>query len=422
MSEFTELTVSVTKSLSKEEKKNFGFFATPQSHVNTLCDTVLDYAAQSGITIRSILEPSCGTCEMVNRIDQKIHGTNITAIEYNHTIYHAITRLGAVSFRNNNVHIVNADFLKYNADCSEKFDLVFGNPPYFVCKKEDVPPQYRKYVSGRPNIFGIFIVHSIEMLNAGGILAFIIPKSFLNSAYYAGIRERIVQTCRIVQIRDYSKTGGKFIDTDQSTIAFIVQKWGPIPDPRNRMCDYSLQIGPHCVFSEDARELKTLLAGATTLDDIGFKVRTGQIVWNEHKDILCDDASQTLLVYNTNISKHNTLEPKHFKNDEKGQYIRREGNTGPVLVVNRGNGNSTYKLNWALIDGTSYSNPYLIENHLNEIIPKTEMKKEDLLLCYNKIMQSFRNPKTQQFIDLFLGNGGLSKTELETIFPIYLNE
>jgi hypothetical protein len=33
---------------------------------------------------------------------------------------------------------------------------------------------------------------------------------------------------------------------------------------------------------------------------------------------------------------------------------------------------------------------------------------------------SFKNPKTQIFIDLFLGNNGLSKTELETIFPIYL--
>ena len=36
-----------------------------------------------------------------------------------------------------------------------------------------------------------------------------------------------------------------------------------------------------------------------------------------------------------------------------------------------------------------------------------------------KILSSFKNQKTQQFIDLFLGNNGLSKTELESIFPIY---
>jgi hypothetical protein len=47
------------------------------------------------------------------------------------------------------------------------------------------------------------------------------------------------------------------------------------------------------------------------------------------------------------------------------------------------------------------------------------MEKKALLEIYNKVVNSFKNPKTQRFIDLFLGNNGLSKTELETIFPIY---
>jgi hypothetical protein len=64
--------------------------------------------------------------------------------------------------------------------------------------------------------------------------------------------------------------------------------------------------------------------------------------------------------------------------------------------------------------------PYLIENHLNEIYPIKQIKKQSLIILFNKIIQSFENHKTQQFIELFLGNNGLSKTELETIFPIYL--
>jgi hypothetical protein len=47
------------------------------------------------------------------------------------------------------------------------------------------------------------------------------------------------------------------------------------------------------------------------------------------------------------------------------------------------------------------------------------MEKKALLEIYNKVVNSFKTPKTQRFIDLFLGNNGLSKTELETIFPIY---
>jgi hypothetical protein len=82
------------------------------------------------------------------------------------------------------------------------------------------------------------------------------------------------------------------------------------------------------------------------------------------------------------------------------------------LVVNRGNGNSKYKLAYAFIE----SGPYLIENHLNEIYDPTGTNSK----MYEKIINSFKNPKTQLFIDMYLGNNGLSKTELETIFPIYL--
>ena len=44
------------------------------------------------------------------------------------------------------------------------YDLIIGNPPYFVCKKESIPKQYLKHISGRPNMFGLFILHSLSKL------------------------------------------------------------------------------------------------------------------------------------------------------------------------------------------------------------------------------------------------------------------
>jgi hypothetical protein len=64
--------------------------------------------------------------------------------------------------------------------------------------------------------------------------------------------------------------------------------------------------------------------------------------------------------------------------------------------------------------------PYLIENHLNEIYSSKKISKDELLAKYKTITDSFANPKTKKFIEMFLGNNGLSKTELETIFPIYI--
>ena len=169
------------------------------------------------------------------------------------------------------------------------------------------------------------------------------------------------------------------------------------------------------IFTNDSTRLKEIFVSSTTIEKVGLAVRTGQIVWNQVKNELTDNEDDTILIYNSNISKDNKFEIKEFKNDEKKQYINRDGRIDPVLVVNRGNGNSDYKLNYAIIK----SGPFLIENHLNEIYSPKKMKHNDLLELYEKIIKSFENPKTKKFIEIFLGNNSLSKTELETIFPIY---
>ena len=403
--QYSELSLNITKSVSKSEKKEFGIFITPRTIIEQLVKQVLTYIAPNSIT--KILEPSCGTCEIINYCDSVFENVIIDGIEYNDTIYQHIKNM---KFKNI-VLLTHCDFMEFNAITN--YDLIIGNPPYFVCKKTDMPSKYHSFCVGRPNIFGLFIIHSLSLLKTGGVLAFVIPKSFLNSLYYAPIRNYIKETCQILDIIDFGKVN-EFIDTDQATFGLIIQKYtAPIISD----CKFSLKLNSGFIFATDTLKLKQLLESSTTLEKMGLKVRTGQIVWNEHKEELTDNKDDTLLIYNTNISKDNKLEIKKFKNDAKGQYIKLDGRIDPILLVNRGNGNSAYKLNYAILTNEG---PYLIENHLNEIYSPTNMSKEELLTIYEKITNSFKNTKTQQFIELFLGNNGLSKTELESIFPIYL--
>jgi len=254
----------------------------------------------------------------------------------------------------------------------------------------------------------------------------------LNSIYYSKIRSFFKQNCEIIEIIDFEKDN-KFIDTDQATFGLVLKKDAE-DTPYSEECKYSIKINDNYMFTSDAIVLKNIFHGSTTLEKMGLKVRTGSIVWNEHKKELTNDKEKTILIYNSNLTNTNTIELRDFeeitnkrrennkKNDkvqtpeEKRQYIDIDGRIGPVLVVNRGNGNSKYKLNYAVIT----FGPYLIENHLNEIYSPTILDKKKLIELYDTVIKSFKNPKTQLFIDLFLGNNGLSKTELETIFPIYL--
>ena len=405
-SQFSELTIEITKNLTKEEKKDHGIFITPKSIISALYSTVLAHLKNDASSIKRILEPSCGTCEIVNFCDNNLHGVEIDAIEYHSTVFDSIKDL---TFKNN-VKLYHEDFLKFKP--ASDYDLVIGNPPYFVCKKSDVPLEYSEYIHGRPNIFGVFILRSLALTRPGGIIALIIPKSFLNSLYYSKIRNYIKQTCSIIKIDDYSSLND-FIDTDQSTFGLVLQKNTEEVEPTE--CKYSMLFNGNFMFTNNSSELREIFEGATTIEKMGLKVRTGQVVWNEVKDELTNNEADAVLIYNTNISKDNKLELKKFKNDQKGQYINRDGRSDPVLVVNRGNGNSAYKLNYAVISECSF----LVENHLNEIYAPEEMNSEQALKMYKKIIRSFENPKTKKFIKMFLGNNGLSKTELETIFPIY---
>ena len=406
-SQYSTLTLDITKKLTKSVKKEYGIFITPQSIITDFCQSIFQKINPD--TFKNILEPSCGTCEIVDYLCHQLPDIEIDCVEYNETIFDAIKDLKW----SNTVSFHHMDFLKFNP--TKLYNLIIGNPPYFVCKKTQIPSEFNEFISGRPNIFGLFILKSLMLLKPNGVLAFIIPRSFLNSIYYAKIRNYIKQTCNIVMIKDY--TGfNDFIDTEQSTFGLILQKREEeCLSPYD--CDYAVKLGHNFIFTPDSIQLKQVFEGSTTIEKMGLKVRTGQVVWNEHKDLLTDNEDDTLLIYNTNISKDNKLEIKKFKNDEKGQYIDKAGRIDPVLVVNRGNGNSKYKLNYAVIT----EGPYLIENHLNEIYSPTQMSKSELLELYKKITDSFKNPKTQEFIDLFLGNNGLSKTELETIFPIYIH-
>ena len=371
--QYSQFSIDITRQINRDEKKEYGIFITPKIIITKLFDAIIKYTSENGLNIQTILEPSCGTCEMVNYCDNLFNGTHIDSIEFNSKIFNHIKNL---TFKNN-VTLINQDFMKF--DSSINYDLIVGNPPYFVLEKDyKIPEKIKPYICGRPNMFGLFIIQSIFMLSSNGILAFVIPKSFLNSVYYSKIRNFIKETCEIIEIIDFEKDN-KFIDTQQSTFGIILKKRSnntflPIE------CNYSIKFNDNFMFTNDSVFLKSLLEGTTTLSKLGLSVRTGNIVWNQHKSELTDDDNETVLIYNTNLTKEHTIDLKSFKNEEKHQYIKKDGKITPTLVVNRGNGNSKYNLNYALVTGVG---PYLIENHLNEIYSPI-IKKEDLIILFNK--------------------------------------
>ena len=407
MDQFNQLSIDLTKKLSIKDKKDNGIYFTPNDIVKLTVDSILKYNKN----IVNILEPSCGSCQYIDYMDSIFKNTTITGVEYNKTIYDSIKDKTLCEENNNKFNIINKDYLEYEDD--NRYDLIIGNPPYYVMKSKDVKlskKECAKYYEGRTNIFILFIMHSLKKLNKNGILAFVLPKSFTNCIYYSKLRHHIYDEYCIINIIDCSNSN--YLETKQDTIILIIQKSNDVSNNHKyNLCKDGMFI---LNTKDNIMKLKELYDNSYSLNFLGFDVYVGNVIWNEEKTLLTDDNTKTRLIYSSDI-KDNKLQLTSYKNAEKKNYINKKGDKGYVLVVNRGYGVGKYNFEYALIDNKEY----LIENHLICIKYKDRGSDEEIKKRYEKIMRSFANPKTLEFINMYFGNNAINTKELQYVMPIY---
>ena len=121
-SNYSELSRDITKNISKKEKKDTGIYFTPptiiQKNIEFLKPFIKNY--------KSILEPSCGSCEYINQLNKNNSNIQITGIEINKTIYDKIK-----IYEKDNVKLINDNFITHSFD--SKYDLIISS---LLCYEE----------------------------------------------------------------------------------------------------------------------------------------------------------------------------------------------------------------------------------------------------------------------------------------------
>ena len=381
---FRDASISLTKSLSKETKQNNGIFFTPKEDRDKLFE-ILD---RFNIQPKSVLEPSFGSGEFLEDLYERYPDAQISGVELNTELYIASERQS----------IYNMDFLDY----MEKHDLIVGNPPFFVIDKTEETELCQE---SRPNMFVQFLYKALEYnLEPGGVLAFVLPTSLYNCCYYEKMLRYLKQHTTVLAVEPLS---GKYLETQQSTFVLVVQEAWNSPKPS----DFFLEIADNIYLTPNKVELEELMQGSSSLKDLEFSVRTGTVVWNQEKEKLSDEGK--LIVYDSNIKNGELIlgvkEPKK-------QYIngfKRDPLSGKAILINRGHGNTAYSLNAILIDHPEF----YAENHVNVVRPNTD----EALALIEKVYSSLRSEKTAMFIQLFVGNGALSQSQLERCLPVWID-
>ena len=372
--EFRDSSIAFHKSLDKKVRSEQGIYFTPKKVRDRLFEVLLTLRVSPSL----ILEPSFGTGELLLDAIERYH-VPCVGIEQHPDLFASITH--AETFC--------TDFLTWSDPRS--FDLIIGNPPFVGCSQKSPA------LTGRSNTYILFLYKCLtQHLSPGGTLAFVLPTSLYNSSYYEPMRKYLYTHTTIQVLETLVKPG--FKDTRQETMLLVLQK---TPGQGKYFFPYKqLYLSPY------ATELTGLVQGSTTMEALGLGVKTGNIVWNQHKDQLADTG--TLLLYSSNVNQGLVYPPlKH----PKKQYIQTDKPTidGPVILVSRGYGN-TYHFQCALVKEKGF----YAENHLNVIYPKTQ----DSVSKLEQVLKSFRDTRFIRYLSLFVGNGALSARELEQI-PIY---
>lgn len=351
--------------ITDEARKRFGQFYTPQTVVCGMLDNV-GYTGDAILRGR-ILDPACGAgaylIEATRRILAQAHTRGLSAAQACRSVaaaVHGLDRnpLGVLlaeaaialllapsildagdDLHLEPLHLYVCDTLRYapvagelHADAAEDlkrrrgayrdgFEFVVANPPYGKLSLRDLTDDQRVHFSsilyGQPNLYALFVHVGVDLLSAGGRMAFITPRSWVSGLHFGPLRRYVADRVSVQRLDTFNKRSGLFDGVLQEVIILTAQQGrqrarvqlrefagAPVPPPA-KQCTvpassviYDGAFGGAWLTCADEvahRAADRMRRVGTPLGDLGFDAYTGTIVWNRLKEQVRDEAGPDAL-------------------------------------------------------------------------------------------------------------------------------
>lgn len=405
--DFAKHTISYINTADIKYRKSLGQYFTPRPIREALMEKL-----PKNIKNPKILDPGCGTGEFLLTAKKYFQDAELRGWDIDKNLIE-ISKKNAPEAKLKCIDSLEDE--QYDS-----FDYIIGNPPYFeFTPTEKIKNKFQPIINGRTNIFSLFVYQGLKWLREGGYLAYVIPPSMNNGAYFAKLRNFIIANANIeyLHVLDDPKL---FHGALQTTMLLILKKG------KNKG-DYIFKKNGIVIFSEDVKYLEEAFKDKVTLYDLGYEVKTGRVIWNENKNLLTNDAKKGVpLIWSQNIASDGL----NLSADEsKPQYITKDNpDVGPAVVVNRITGTvKTAKLKAAIVPPGM---KFFAENHVNVITPAknaaqgrldlSEKNKKKIFISLNEIAKKLSSPEKLKVVRSITGNTQISKTELEKLFPFEL--
>lgn len=470
-----------TSEVTLEHKKNLGQFFTPLAVSNFMAGFCLVNKRR----IR-VLDPGCGigilSCSLIEFLvtkyfqvkeielvsfetDDKLSKYTAMSLEYL-DVWLQVREVRLTKFLCKNDFILhNSEILHEGVKVNERYDVIIANPPYFKLAKNDPRTKAAKsIIYGQANIYSIFLLIAAKVLDTGGQLIFITPRSFSSGSYFKVFREKFFSLVNITDIHLFgSRKDAFFRDkvlqeniivvgkkknedaANQLPISFLAggldeikisSSTGILDANTNVAKSYrftdlvdlnSVQKIFHLPASEkDENAIKLFKTWKNTLKTYGMEISTGPVVDFRSTQFIGSSykKNHVPLIYLHNIEKWKFRWPpkENVRGKRKGHYIAYNEESASRLVPNQDYvllRRFSSKDDHSRLIAAPYFSSYLgkysmigIENHLNYIYrPNGTLAREEVA----GIAAILNSKLFDVYFRTFNGNINVSATELRDL-------
>lgn len=278
--------------------------------------------------------------------------------------------LFAVDFLEGHTNMLQQELFAPGADQKSLFTHVIMNPPYRkIHSHSDQRATLRRSGIEATNLYAGFVLMALELLQLGGEMVVILPRSFCNGPYFKSFRKRFLSSMGIHQIHVFELRDSAFGEDDvlQENVILHAVKGKPpekikistssdgrfqvspdsgswlTEDTTEHMVDHDLVIDPsdpdrmvRIIASDlDRRIAECMLKCSNSLVELGVEVSTGPVVDFRLRDDLRDDPcdDSVPLIYGAHFSNGGLEWPKKMR---KPNAIRVTENSRKWLWDNQG--------------------------------------------------------------------------------------
>lgn len=215
------------------------------------------------------------------------------------------------------------------------FDAVITNPPYgrvYKAKRSTVESWSHVITDGHVNTYALFVALSINIVRPGGLIALVIPTSFIGGPYFSKLRSAIRLETNLIQVELIQERSEAFLDVVQDTCILYARRKSPedaatAPTPnvyaldakRGRRLLGALQMSPldggvWALPTENQNEVAEASffdPRFANLSTYGYIARSGYFVWNRNREKLADrlfpEPDELPLIWASNIRANQVI-------------------------------------------------------------------------------------------------------------------